>query len=503
MRSVQVGLSADLSTGEGDVYRRAMKTLFERLADHCEGAVVVDDHARIVWISDKYLRRLHIASAAEALGREVEAVIPNSLMREVVRTGEPILLDIMEIGDESLVVTRMPLNDADGRLIGAIGFVLYDRLQSIRPLISKFARLQADLERTQRKLAEERRAKYTLSSFVGASPVLLELKRRARRAAQLDTTVLLLGETGTGKELLAHAIHATSPRAQRPFVAVNVAAIPETLLEAEFFGAVPGAYTGVDKRGREGKFALADGGTLFLDEVGDMPLPLQAKLLRVLQEQEIEPLGSNRVMHLDVRVIAATSLDLNELVRVGRFRPDLFYRLNVLSIRLPPLREHVADLGAIGEVILEQIAQRTGMRQCELSISAIDFLGRWHWPGNIRELRNVLEKAVLECDHERLEAGDFRAILPRVEAAPAEREPSPARAAPVVRLAEAVAAAEREAIAAALAASGGRKSVAAQLLGISRATLYEKLGPLTGASAGAGVSGSSDTSPARRGPLRH
>jgi transcriptional regulator with PAS, ATPase and Fis domain len=242
-------------------------------------------------------------------------------------------------------------------------------------------------------------------------------------------------------------------------------------MEAEFFGAAPGAYTGADRKGREGKFKLADRGTLFLDEVGDMPMAVQAKLLRALQEQEIEALGSNKVITVDVRVITATSLDLEALVKKGRFRSDLYYRLNVLSIKLPPLRERLQDLEALCELILAQIAERTGMPQREVSADALIALGAYSWPGNIRELRNVLEKAVMMSDHRRLDRRDFAAVLPIDE---------PANAAhPTMRsLAQAVADAERVAIGAALEAAHGNKSLAAQTLGVSRATLYEKLAQL-------------------------
>src|SRR5207253_3490780 len=279
------------------------------------------------------------------------------------------------------VVTRMPLQDSLGKVIGAIGFVLYDRLHYLKPLVAKFARLQMELAAAQRKLVENRRARYTLSSFVGTSPACLEVKRQARRAARQDTTVLLLGETGTGKEMLAHAIHAASDRARSPFIALNVAAIPDNLLEAEFFGAAPGAYTGADKKGRDGKFKIADGGTLFLDEIGDMPLALQAKLLRVLQDQEVEPIGSNRVFKVDVRIIAATSIDLKQMVQAGRFRSDLYYRLHVLPISVPPLRERMADLEALCECILERIAERTGLPQREVVPEAIAALSCHDWPG--------------------------------------------------------------------------------------------------------------------------
>jgi len=453
--------------GADEIRRLAMRTLFERLDSLCEGAIAVDQQARVVWMNEKYAKKLGLPSVDAALGREVEEVIPRSLMRQVVQTGEPILLDIMEFGEEQFVVTRMPLNDEQGRVIGAIGFVLYDRLQYLKPLVTKFERLQSELSEARKRLAAQRRPKYTLASIVGSSPPMLELKRHARRAAEQDATVLLLGETGTGKELLAQAIHAASARARGPFIAVNMAAVPETLLEAEFFGAAPGAYTGAERKGREGKFAAADGGTLFLDEVSDMPLHLQAKLLRVLQEQEIEPLGANRVVKVDVRVIAASGSDLRKLCEQGRFRSDLYYRLSVLPLALPPLRERLSDLEALCEMILEGIAERTGNPARTLAPSALEKLATYSWPGNVRELRNVLEQACALSDNRRLAADDFAAILP---------PEVPAHAA--TNLTQALEDLEREKIRQALATTAGKVEAAARLLGVSRATLYKKIGIL-------------------------
>ncbi len=455
-----------------EIRKIARKSLFEGLDRLCEGAIIVDREARIVWLSDKYAARLKVADPASALGRPVEDVIPNSLMREVVRTGEPMMLDIMQFGDESFVVMRMPIKDDRGRVIGAAGFMIFDRIQSLAPIVSKFQRLQTQLETAQKSLAEVRRAKYTFSNFIGSSPAAMEAKRQARRAAQVDTTVLLLGETGTGKEVLAQSIHSASPRAHGPFIAVNVAAIPDTLLEAEFFGASPSAYTGADRRGRDGKFVLAHGGTLFLDEVGDMPMATQAKLLRVLQEKEVEPLGSNRVTKVDVRVIAASSVDLRQMVSTGRFRSDLYYRLSVLPIALPPLRERLGDLEALCDHILEDIAHHSGRPQRELTPTALTVLSQYSWPGNIRELRNVLEQVTLNSDHPRLSAEEFTLVLPRVASRPRSGDR------PTLKLADVVADAERSAIRSALAAAEGKKVLAAELLGISRATLYEKLSTL-------------------------
>jgi transcriptional regulator with PAS, ATPase and Fis domain len=465
---------AGLPHDAGSILRLAARSMFDLFSSMAEGMLLVDRSGRVVWINEGYKRflpALGFAREEDFVGRPVEEVIPNTLMRHVLETGKPILIDLLTNKAGTFVVSRIPLRDESGAVIGVLGMVLFDHPETtLQPLIAKFARLQKDLDEARKALAAQRRSKYTLASFIGSSAAALEVKRQARRAAQTDSTVLLLGETGTGKELLAQAIHAGSARAERAFVGVNLAAVPETLLEAEFFGVAPGAYTGADRKGREGKFALADGGTLFLDEVGDMPLALQAKLLRALQEQEIEPLGSNRVIKVDVRVIAATSRDLRRLVAEGRFREDLYYRLNVLPIRVPPLRERMGDMEALAESLLESIAVRTGLPQRELAPSALAVLAAHSWPGNIRELRNVLEQAAMLTDNARLGAEDFARILPP---APARQEPG--GAAPARPLPQLIAELERSSIELALAATGGNKASAAKMLGISRATLYEKL----------------------------
>jgi transcriptional regulator with PAS, ATPase and Fis domain len=472
------------------VLKLAAQSMFDTFANTAMGTMVVDREHRIVWISEGYKRFLPALGHAEAdfVGRRVEDVVPNTLMAHVVDTGQAILVDLLTNHAGTFLVSRLPLRDENGTVIGAFGMVLLDHPETtMQPLIGKFSRLQRELDDTRRALAAERRPKYTIASFVGSSAAALEVKRQARRVAGTDSTVLLLGETGTGKELLAHAIHAASQRAARPFVGVNIAAVPDTLLEAEFFGVAPGAYTGADRKGRDGKFKLADRGTLFLDEIGDMPLALQSKLLRVLQEQEFEPLGSNRVERVDVRIVAATSRDLAAMVDAGSFRADLYYRLNVLPIRLPALRERLEDLEALVEVLAEDIARRSGLPHKALSSEALELLAAQAWPGNIRELRNVLEQATLMTDDALLDARHFAAAL-RLEAAPAARAPAapptlpaapppaaPAAAAALRPLPEQVAELERSAIAAALRATAGNKVAAARLLKVSRAAFYDKL----------------------------
>ncbi len=385
----------------------------------------------------------------------------------------------------------MPIKDDAGTTIGAVGFALFDGLKSLSPLFSQYARLRAELISTRQSLAQVRRAKYSFSSLIGTSAAIIEVKRQARRAARLASPVLLLGETGTGKELLAHAIHGASGRADGPLVTVNVAAIPDTLLEVEFFGAEAGAYTGADRRGRIGKFELAQGGTLFLDEIGDMPLALQGKLLRVLQEQEFEPLGSNRIVRTDVRIIAATSADLPALVAQGGFRADLYYRINVLTIRVPPLRERLADIEAMAYAILDKLSVESGAVHLELDRDALAVLCAYNWPGNVRELRNTLERAVLLSENERIDArslarfiGEGRGQIDAEDGARGEvdtdnRRDEPMAAAPdrasAQQYEQAMQDFERRFLADALRAADGHVANAAARIGMARATLYRRI----------------------------
>ena len=451
----------------------AMPLLFDHLNAQCEGTIAVNRQARIVWINDKYAEKVGISDPRSVLGQEIEQVLPASKLREVVESGQPSMLDLMAFGSEHFVVTRIPLRDEDGTLVGALGFVLFDRARHLQPLMAKYDRLQNQLLATQHELAKARRARYTIAGFIGSSAAAAEVKRLARRAAQLDATVLLRGETGTGKELVAEAIHQLGGRRDGPFVAVNVAAIPETLVEAELFGTAPGAFTGADRKGRIGKFEVANGGTLFLDEIGDLPLALQAKLLRVLQEQEVEPLGSNQVKPLNVRVITATHIDLEAKVAAGQFRDDLYYRLNVLALQVPPLRERRADIPTLVEHLLDDIANRSAQPPMELSDEALELLSGQPWRGNVRELRNLLERAQLAGD-EQLDSQALRALLIDPVTPPA---PSPAAmpASSAQSLAEQLAQAERQALIDALQASAGNRRQAAERLGISRAGLYAKL----------------------------
>jgi transcriptional regulator with PAS, ATPase and Fis domain len=472
----------------------AARSMFDLFANASQGMMLVDRQARVVWVNEQYKRflpALGFEKVEDFVGHPVASVVQNTQMHQVLETGKPILIDLLTNRAGTFVVSRIPLLGSAGEVIGALGIVLFDHAETnLQPLMGKFALLQRDLDEARRELASQRssqsaqrQSKYTFASFVGASPAAVEVKRQARRAAQTSSPVLLLGETGTGKELLAHAIHAASARSAGPLISLNIAAVPDTLLEAEFFGVAPGAYTGADRKGREGKFRLAHGGTLFLDEIGDMPLGLQAKLLRALQEGEIEPLGSNKLVPFDARVIAATSRDLARLVREGGFREDLFYRLNVLPLRVPPLRERPGDIAALVEVLGEDMALRGGSQPPELSSEALALLAAQVWRGNIRELRNVLEQALMRSDTHRISAQQLQAVLAQAGVEPVHIDPvhTPSGATQPVPgltlrpLAEQVAALEQQAIAQAMAATQGNKVLAAKMLGISRATLYARL----------------------------
>jgi DNA-binding NtrC family response regulator len=316
--------------------------------------------------------------------------------------------------------------------------------------------------RTQhRYLISEREEEFDHYGIVGRSRVIQDVIAKAERVAETKSTVLVMGETGTGKELLARAIHDRSAQRNMPLIKVNCAAIPDTLLESELFGHVRGAFTGAATN-KKGKFALADGGTIFLDEIGTMSPSLQAKLLRVLQEREFEPLGAERSQRVDVRVIAATNRDIKRLVEDGRFLEDLFYRLNVIPLVLPPLRERREDIPVLVEHFLRKHAHRSGRKIEEIREEALARLNAYDWPGNVRELENTIERAVVLSGGPVIDARDI--TMPGVT--------GPASAGlPSQELRANVEWAERQSVQQALVRAGGVKKDAATLLGISQRAL--------------------------------
>jgi DNA-binding NtrC family response regulator len=354
----------------------------------------------------------------------------------------------------------------------AVELGAYDFLEKpfeIEALVLRVDKALAErgLRREVARLRREVARPYGLENIVGKSPAMQEIFDLVTRLGSSSASVLVTGESGTGKELIARAIHFNSPRAKKPFVAVNVAAIPETLIESELFGYKRGAFTDA-RADHAGLFVEADGGTIFLDEIGELPPPLQAKLLRVLQEREIRPLGATRSEKLDVRVVAATNRELEARMRAGQFREDLYYRLNVIHIAVPPLRSRVEDILPLCEHFIAE-ARRRGVstRARTLAPAAVKALLAYPWPGNVRELENVIERALALCDEPQIGVEDLPAQIK-------ERRGNDLLAGALARgltLAEL----EREYIERVLAAEGGNKTRAAQRLGLDRKTLYRKL----------------------------
>ena len=334
---------------------------------------------------------------------------------------------------------------------------------------------QKRIEYYRMELENIRESKYTFNEIIGMSPSMKKLRNVAAQAAKTSSTVLIQGESGTGKELLAHAIHHASPRCNEPFIKVNCAAIPEALMESELFGYNEGAFTGAEKGGKPGKFELADGGSIFLDEIGDLQFSIQAKLLRVLQEFEFERLGGVRTIKVDVRVIAATNSDLEELVRQGKFREDLFYRLNVVNIETTPLRERKEDIHYLTDYLIEKISDRLGVSVFGITQEARDLLSNYNFPGNVRELENMLERAMNFVE-------DDKGFIEEQHLPYFNRPSKKSKFDNVTKVAidnaslsDIVATAEKKAILEALERCNGNRNEAARLLNIHRSLLYKKL----------------------------
>ncbi|MEC9482372.1 MAG: sigma 54-interacting transcriptional regulator, partial [Halomonas sp.] len=315
-----------------------------------EWLVVVDRDARIVYLNAPYADFLEV-DPLEAIGRPVTEVIENTRMPEVLASGKAELAQLQRVRGHHMIAHRYPIR-VEGKVVGAIGTVIYHDTWEWRQMNAQVKALEAEVDYYRQALDARAGTRWQLADVVGGSEAILALNDKVRKVAPGDASVLIRGESGTGKELYAHALHRLSERAKGPFIKLNCAAIPEHLLEAELFGYEEGAFTGARKGGKPGKFQLAHGGTLFLDEIGDMPLAMQVKLLRVLQDREIEAVGATRLVPVNVRVIAATHRPLESLVERGEFREDLFYRINVVPLTVPPLRERREDIPGLARHLL-------------------------------------------------------------------------------------------------------------------------------------------------------
>ena len=328
------------------------------------GVIITDPDGSVIFFSETYGRFLGM-NPQKKIGRHCTEVIENTRMHIVAQTGIPEINHPHRIMDQDMVVQRLPIW-IDGKLVAVFGQVMFEDVKDVSVLASKLSLLESKVELFQKELVNLRSSRYSISNIQGKSKIIAELKRLALKAATVNSTVLLMGESGTGKELFAHAIHDASMRRLNPFIRINCAAIPKDLLEAELFGYEPGAFTGAT-RSKPGKFELAHRGTLFLDEITELPLEMQPKLLRILEDREVERLGGTRVTRCDFRLIAATHEDPEELIKQGRFREDLYYRLNVIPLKIPPLRERKEDISILAENILARLGRDLGRTVTKIS----------------------------------------------------------------------------------------------------------------------------------------
>nr|WP_288690584.1 sigma 54-interacting transcriptional regulator [uncultured Anaerotignum sp.] len=375
-----------------------------------DGFVVVDNHGVITDINEQYCQYLK-TTREYAIGRSIAEIIPNTKMIDIVNYAyreEGAILRLSEKSDDDsdriFLVNRSAVYDENHNVIAGVAQVKF-RLQTLDSA-KKLMREYSEYEFYREEYRSRNSSQYSFDKIVGNSPRFAEVKKAGYKAAKTMFPVLLTGETGTGKEVFANAIHNNGERREKPMVSINCAAIPNELLESELFGYEEGAFTGAKKGGKKGKFELASGGTLFLDEIGDMPLGMQAKLLRVLQEKEIEKIGGYKPIPVDVRIIAATRKNLPQMIEAGEFREDLYYRLNVIHIELPPLRERREDIVELASYFLNRLNSdyKSGI---SLSPEVRDCFVNYDWPGNIRELDNVIKSAYAACEDFLIQLSDL------------------------------------------------------------------------------------------------
>ncbi|MCH4888501.1 PAS domain-containing protein [Acidaminobacter sp. JC074] len=450
---------------EDKMYIETLDTILDTCS---EQVVLIDENAKITMMSESYKRHLGVDNPE---GKFVWEVIENTRLHIILETGESEIGDIQRIGGRRMIAMRIPVKK-DGKVIGAIGRVMFNDISELKHLSKKSSVLEDEMQLINPEKA--RTGKYTFDSLIGESDKISKVKRLAGRAANTDSNVLITGESGTGKEVFVHAIHNASLRRNKPFIKINCAAIPSELLESELFGYEEGAFTGAKRGGKLGKVQMADGGTLLLDEIGDMPLDMQAKLLRVLQEKEVERIGGEGTVKVDVRIMASTNKDLYIMVQNKEFRQDLFYRLNVMNLMLPPLRERAEDIPALSKELCYSIANRLGIHVNGISDQVLSSFVAYDWPGNIRELENVIERAINLLDLDSIIRPEH---LPEHMQSKRKLIVSSDKLSSIssYNLKKRVEALEKELIESCLNDVGFNKNQAAKILNISRVSLYKKI----------------------------
>jgi len=431
-----------------------------------ESLVLVDPQGHIAFM-DRYSEKFFNLSPGGAQNMHINDLISDAPLLKVLKTGHPQIWQLNEVRGKKKIVSRLPIFKND-KLIGATARVITHEFEEIEKLSLKIKQLKEKVSSYERHLLATNRAHYTFDDILGISASIVKTKERAKHLATTNATILITGESGTGKELFAHSIHQYSSRSKGPFVRVNCAAIPFSLAESELFGYVKGAFTGSNTKGQKGKFEIASGGTIFLDEISSMPLAIQAMILRVLQEREIQPIGSVETKKIDFRLIAATNVDLEAQTRKGSLRGDLYYRLSAVPCFLTPLRERPEDIPFLAKSLLEGINRKLNGNVKFISPDALEILMKYEWPGNVRELINIIEQGILNAyPAEKITVEDLPDFLRNQYAYRPKLQ--------LRGISHAIGKAEKKAISDALMAMNGNKKSTANLLGISRSALYQKM----------------------------
>ncbi|WP_257350659.1 sigma-54 interaction domain-containing protein [Pseudalkalibacillus decolorationis] len=447
---------------------------YQLILENIDGLVVVDKGAKIVYMNEKLAKSVK-ADPKKIIGKHIKDVIPTTKVHLAVETRKPSIADWYVLENHTIISTRYPIYNNEGQFFGVVEYDVFDNYHLLKNFLKKVESLNSELDYFKNELKRLQSSKYSINNIIGESASIKKLKDEIRQAAATNSTVLITGETGCGKELVAHAIHDLSNRNHGNFVRLNCSAIPSELFESELFGYESGAFTSAKKGGKIGKFQLANSGTLFLDEVNQMPYSLQPKILRALQEKEIDKIGGKHSLSIDIRIISAANEDLRTLIKEGKFREDLFYRLNVIHIRVPPLRERKEDIPKIAESYIIHLNQFLNRNVESISEEVLVMFMNYQWPGNIRELQNMIERAMNRIDwHERtLSLEHFDNLSnradDRINLVDIDIE-NP--------LEEIKKKAEREAIVQVLNMCKGNKTKAAKHLKIPRPLLYQKMNRL-------------------------
>jgi transcriptional regulator with PAS, ATPase and Fis domain len=445
------------------------RELLVSLLDNPYESLILIDSEGIVRFMSGATEGVYPVSPREAIGRHINEVSPESKLPRILETGKAEIGRAMILKNSNRVIARIPLI-SDGRVIGAFGKLMFWTPQKLKELYDRIDTLEKHLDYYKEEFNHRHGVRYSFDMIVGKSALMKQTIELARQAAEADSPVVITGESGTGKELFAHAIHQASRRRDSSFIKVNCSSIPGDLFEAELFGYEGGSFTGARKAGKPGKFELADKGAIFLDEIGEMPHSMQVKLMRVLQEKEIDRIGSSRPRYVDFRIICATNRDLEKMLGNGGFRLDLYYRINVINIKLPALRELKEDIPSIFVHFLKILSREGNRSAPTVSPGAMELLENYAWPGNIRELRNIAERAMILSGGEVIEPEDLPLALRITSTCPQRQIEEP-----ISSLKNLLEETERRAIVETLRKTGNNRAKSAQILGIHRTGLYQKM----------------------------